>query len=258
MWPQRPRAGGATKKLTRKKSVAPQSGRRKRPARKSVLAVRPDNPRLRLIVTVSLVVVVVVAVVAAYLYGEHRGGYERLASTARHERLVQQRDTLIGKNVKLGQRVTFLKRSQVIDRHATQKVQQANTQLQSQVVELKKKLSFYTDIVAPGQVKSGVHVRALDVVSDGKPHHYRYNLVLLQAPRHSREMRGTVKVVVVSADNQPGVTLNRSFKFRYFENLRGSLQLPADFKPDRITVTVSPRGRSARRVSRSFEWQVTS
>lgn len=223
------------------------------------LAVKPHNPRGRSIVFALGGLAVITAIAGAYVYGEYRGGYQRWIVEARHHRLVQERDALANTNAGLRQQMVFLKRSRDIDRKAQQQVQKDNSALQAKVVELKKQLSFYQDIVAPGKVHSGVRVPALEVIAGQKPRRYHYSLVLMQGPHHP-EIAGTVKLTVVGKRGEKPVALNpRRFKFRYFENLRGDLQLPAGFTPERIDVTVTQNGRhSGDRFKRSFDWQVTS
>ncbi|HET6655684.1 MAG TPA: DUF6776 family protein [Gammaproteobacteria bacterium] len=225
--------------------------------RTTPLAVKPHNPRGRSIVTALAGLVAVTAIAGAYFYGEYRGGYQRWIVQARHEQLIHERDALAKTNADLRQQLVFLKRSRQIDREAQEQVQQTNTNLQAQIVDLKKKLSFYNDIVAPGKVHSGVRVQALEVVAGEQAHRYRYNLVLMQGPRHDRETTGTVKVTVIGQQNAEPVTLDRKFKFRFFENLRGDLQLPAGFTPERIEVTVTQSGDRDDPFKRSFDWQVT-
>lgn len=231
------------------------------------LAVRPHNPRGRSIVVALGALIVATAVAGAYFYGEYRGGYERWIVKARHDRLVHERDALAKSNADLHQEIVFLKRSRKIDHAAQAKVQQSNSDLQAQIVELKKKLNFYNDIVAPGDVHSGLHIQALDVVATGKPRRYHYSLVLMQGPRHARETSGKATMTVVGEQDGKPLALNLAalqdngakahrFKFRYFEDLRGDLLLPRGFKPQRIKVTVTRSGDDDP-LTRTFDWRIT-
>ena len=42
------------------------------------------------------------------------------------------------------------------------------------------------------------------------------------------------------------------FKFRYFQDLTGSLKLPADFEPIRILITAQQQGKAA--LQETFPW----
>ncbi|MEJ2452475.1 MAG: hypothetical protein P8047_17775, partial [Gammaproteobacteria bacterium] len=47
-----------------------------------------------------------------------------------------------------------------------------------------------------------------------------------------------------------------NFRFRYFQNIEGDIQLPAGFKPQRVTIKVIPRHRSSRKepLEKTFDW----
>lgn len=218
----------------------------------------------------AAVVACIAAVAGAYFFGEWRGGYERLAAHRQIVRLTQARDVLARKNADLRQQAVFLKRSRDIDRTAQAHVRKSNETLQAQVVKLRKQLSFYHDIVAPGDdaAHAGVRVQALKLTSADTPGRYHYSMVLMQAPRHNRTTAGTVKMTVVGKRDKAQLALDlralgggksdsRSFKFRYFENLQGELELPAGFSPERVEITVTQNGRNSDPFTRSFDWRVT-
>lgn len=233
------------------------------------LIVKPHNPRGRGLLVAAVVVAFAATVAAAYFVGEWRGGYERLASRAQIARLTKQRDALARKSADLHQQTVFLTRSRDIDRTAQQHVQKTNAALQAQVAGLRKQLSFYHDIIAPGDAtRAGVRVQALKLVADGSPRRYHYSMVLMQAPRHNRTTAGTVKMTVIGKRDETPLKLDlsalgsgtsdiRSFKFRYFENLQGDLELPAGFSPERVEITVTQNGRHTDPFTRSFDWRVT-
>ncbi len=231
------------------------------------LAVKRHNPRGRALVVALLTLALVTAIAGAYFFGEYEGGYEHWIVAARHQRLIRQRDALAQSNADLHQQIVFLQRSAKVDHAARAKVQQNNRALQAQVVGLKKRLSFYDDIVAPGAVHSGVRIQALDLVAVAAPRRYHYSLILMQGPHHAREQHGTVEMKVIGkrddrqvalslADLQHGAA-DRNFKFRYFDNLKGNLTLPKGFDPKRIEVTLTQRGGNDDAVTREFDWRVT-
>lgn len=235
--------------------------------RMTPLTVEPHKPGWRRALWLGAAMV---AIVAAYFAGEWRGGYERLAARAQRAALTQARDGLERDNRSLRQQLVFLKRSRDVDQAAQAHLKQTNSDLQGQLVTLKKQLSFYHDIVAPGDTEPGVRVQAFKLTSGAAADRYHYSLMLMQGPHHAREVAGTVNMAVVGERGKKQVTLKlatveaghsdtRRFKFRYFENLEGNVKLPAGFSPERVEVTVTPSGRHADDpFKRSFEWRVTS
>jgi hypothetical protein len=231
------------------------------------LVVKPHNPRVRVALWTAAAAGCVTLIAGAYFFGEWRGGYERFAARAQIAALTQSRDTFARANGDLRQQMVFLKRSMDIDRTAQTHVQEANAKLQSQVVDLQKQLSFYRDIITPANgTRAGVRVQALTLVADGAPHHFHYSVVLMQAPRHDRTTSGTMTLRVLGKRDGKDAALDfaaldgkaaRMFKFRYFENLQGDLKLPAGFSPERVEVTVTPKGRHSDPLTRDFDWHIT-
>jgi hypothetical protein len=46
------------------------------------------------------------------------------------------------------------------------------------------------------------------------------------------------------------------FRFRYFQDLSGTISLPRGFEPERIVVRAGKRGASTQPLSRTFDWTV--
>ena len=48
------------------------------------------------------------------------------------------------------------------------------------------------------------------------------------------------------------------FRFRYFQDLAGSIALPEDFEPEKVTLHIKPEGKSkSDAVEQVFDWQAT-
>jgi hypothetical protein len=47
-----------------------------------------------------------------------------------------------------------------------------------------------------------------------------------------------------------------AFSFRYFQNLQADLVLPKGFAPARVTVKLTPDGKSAKPLEKSFDWAI--
>jgi hypothetical protein len=93
------------------------------------------------------------------------------------------------------------------------------------------------------------------------------HLVLAQAIGASRRISGFVELNVEGTSGGAPVTLSLAdlagqnerqtrlnFSFRYFQNLRADLVLPEGFAPVRVKVKLTPQGKSAKPVEKSFDW----
>ena len=46
------------------------------------------------------------------------------------------------------------------------------------------------------------------------------------------------------------------FKFRYFQDVEGEINVPGDFIPEQIEVIAQSKGRKATRLEKRFDWKV--
>ena len=44
------------------------------------------------------------------------------------------------------------------------------------------------------------------------------------------------------------------FKFKYFQNFVGDIELPEEFSPESVTVEAAPEGKGAKRVTETVVW----
>ncbi len=58
------------------------------------------------------------------------------------------------------------------------------------------------------------------------------------------------------AELSPDVKRRLNYRFKYFQDLEGTLLLPEGFVPSAVVVEMVPRGHSHPRPSRTFPWTV--
>jgi hypothetical protein len=91
-------------------------------------------------------------------------------------------------------------------------------------------------------------------------------LTLTQVKRNERFVSGVVEMEVEGVEDGltkllPFATLAAGdskalrFRFRYFQRLAGTIQLPDRFQPRRVTIRLSPRGKGQPPgVEKTLEW----
>lgn len=166
---------------------------------------------------------------------------------------------------KLRQRLAILQTDKAISSHAQDKVQQKFKELRDQLAELKKAVSFYKGIMAPGSQQEGLHIEKLSIhhTDEGQ---YRFSLILAQLGnnRWRPYLKGKVSWQLIGTQDGKPVTLggsvfvtdgsDNSFRFRYFQELSGTLQVPADITPKKVIISAVSNSQRDYRAQHTYQW----
>lgn len=188
---------------------------------------------------------------------------ERLRDERR--RLIDETHRLEKENRRLGERVVALERAADIDREATAELRESLRQMQERLSEYKKELAFYRGIVSPEEAKAGVRVQQFGIADTGETGLYRFNLVLIQAARHDRNIRGRVRLRIEGLRGGESAGLRWSdvaldspsdlvFSFKYFQELSGTFRLPPAFEPTLVEVEIVPGNSGSEAFTDSYDW----
>lgn len=231
----------------------------------------PDKPRFVIvphrpyarIVLVVLAVFWVASVIAAWTIATRLAvpGLARvkdeLAVTARR---ADQAEELVDQ---LRQNVATLRRSDQISRSANTELQAALAEREEEVSGLRADVAFYERLVgATGQRRGlAVHEALFAQEAGGS---WRYTITVTQNLNRGAISKGEARMSVegvsggrlrtlswdelLQKPNSPG----QPFSFRYFQQLEGSIALPADFTPQRVRVQLRSGGST---VDQAFDWQ---
>jgi len=216
-------------------------------------------------------VLLVVLAVAAYLLFESGIRYsgQRVQQLTRQLKGMEgSYDALQKVNIELREQIAILKRSSEIDRRAAREVRNEYAGLRKQVVELRKQLAFYQGIVSPGDSKPGLKVQRFHLEPAQEEGAFFYSLTLTQVKRNERYVRGVVEMEIegmekgkarllkfgkLAADNSK--VLN--YKFRYFQNFEGEIQIPAQFEPKKVRILLKPRGKGQPSgIEKTMDWPI--
>jgi len=198
----------------------------------------------------------VVLVSAGYLVfqrGVRHAGTELERLQGEQAELTRKLHDALDENASLRQKLAIQERSSEIDRLASQEVRNDFAGLQNKVQALRKELAFYRGIVSPTGNKAGLNIQRFDLEPESAAGRYRYKLMLTQVKRNDRYVRGVVEIEVAGMQDGQRKTLSFSslqvgdsdslnFKFRYFQDFEGEIEVPSEFEPERLTIRVKPRG----------------
>ena len=135
------------------------------------------------------------------------------------------------------------------------------TQLHTVNAGLETELGFFRKIMVPGETDQGIYVERLSV-SASTASTYVIEATLIQVAERPSIVSGSVRLEIQGTQNGEAVRLmtadlggaptNLDFRFRYFQALEQTVELPTEFTPSRIKVAVI--GKKGTPVEAEFVW----
>jgi len=231
----------------------------------SNLVVRKIDPRRRRMLMAAAGACLLVAAALGFLLGRYSVGYIGEHAERYHKTLTSLQDAYAD-NARLRERVAALESSEQVARGANGDLREQIGGLQQQLADVKGELSLYKSLAAAGSNGTGLGVHQVLIRPTGAPNVFEYTLTLMQNLEKADVISGTVRIWVEgSLGGEPArLGLERlqanepdglDYSFKYFQVLRGSITLPADFEPARILVELDPdRGGESETVKADFDW----
>ncbi len=235
----------------------------------SNLVVKTHSPGRHRLLVGGLVLALLASSYGLFEFGRIRGGYDLLDSREQ----ISQRDREIAQLSRqieqLRDEVVLLETSSGIDGQAHEQIEERLQVLQGTIQEQAEDLAFYKGIISPEDGQAGLKIRDFAVESGSGPGQYLVKIVLIQAKDHGRQVSGVVdlsvdgqlagegKALALKDVRETAETAGAlAFSFRYFQEIEEVLSLPQGFEPEKINIEVRPKGRSARTIRKSFDWQL--
>ncbi len=226
------------------------------------LIIKPRySPRIKLLVAVIVVVALLTSAGLIYNYGLNRAGFERQSAEQTQQTLQDDMRKLRDENQDLQESLARAQRTIQMDQAAYQDLDKSLKSSAQEIVKLREELNFYRNIISPADKKSGLRIQNLYIESAGSANQYRYKLVLIQALKHEKTIQGRAVLEIsgvqvgedvvlhVPAANEHPILVN----FKYFQDIEGKLQLPKNFQPKRIKVSITTPG-GASMAEATYDW----
>lgn len=228
-----------------------------------LMAISCVSWQQRLFIALGLALLLLVW--GAYELGQWRAGYNKLEAVQLRLELNGQIDKLTDENQALGEQVTMLERTRLVDDESADEVRNTLVQLQDEVLELREEVDFYRGIISPADRQAGLDIQSFKLSSGGETGLYHYDLVMTHVLRNQSIVSGSVKVFVQGVQDGVPVTLDfkklspnnsvtEAFKFRYFQALAGDVRLPEGFVARAVQVEITSGGSNS--MNKSFPWAV--
>lgn len=168
--------------------------------------------------------------------------------------------------VELRKRLVIYETSEEIDRISVKKAQDMVLELESQNAALEQEVAFYRNIMAPESASAGLVINSIDIQPTDILNVYRYSVVLAQLKSSGNFVNGRAQIQVEGLQNEQAISLNLNeletgaakegvaFKFRYFEELKGTLTLPDGFIPKQVLVVLQTKKKNSQNIEKTQIW----
>ncbi len=224
------------------------------------------KPRWQLLGLLVLIVLLAAGGWELYDLGKLHGVVDLAMVRTENHTLKRQARKLSSENKEMMSKLAILERSSQIDQQAALAVRSDLGQLEEELQAAREEVEFYRGIVAPGDVNPGLRIHRFALEPGLVSGEFHYELVLTQLKHNDRFISGTVdwKIVGTQAGEptqlelagvtDPGIS-QLKFRFRYFQDLAGIIQLPEGFLGDHVELTVRPEGKTQQApVVQKFNW----
>jgi hypothetical protein len=201
-----------------------------------------------------------------YDLGKLHGADELRSLRTQHSVLKKRLGKVLGDDKVLREKVAILQRSSQIDRQAALGVKEDLGKLEEELQAAREEVEFYRGIVSPGDVKPGLRIHRFELVDGVATGEYRYDLVLTQLKHNDLPVSGVADWRIVgSLNGEPGelgladvtqpAVQHLHFKFRYFQDLAGTLYLPDGFEAKKVFLSIRPEGKgNPPPVEQEYDW----
>jgi len=159
-------------------------------------------------------------------------------------------------------RIAVLERSEQVAKAAVGDVQQTLREREEEIESLRSDLAFYGRLVGGGKREGlAVHVLKLHHMPDSQA--WNFVATLTQNFKRGQDTRGHVTLAIEGVQNGKLATLDWAaltqgqdpsgieYGFKYFQQVNGTIMLPAGFQANRIRVRAEGEGG---RVEQDFAW----
>jgi len=224
------------------------------------------RPGYRLRRTLILLIFSITAAVLGYVTGMAQGGFRFSTAEESRDRLEEQVEQLREQNSETSQELVNLERGRTIDAQALNQARRTIVDLETQIASLNADLTFYKNIMAPSETSKGLQVDRLSVQGARQEGAYNFKLVLTQVGDNKSYISGVVAVNVIGMrDDEKEVIALRDlsddiddlgvkFRFRYFQDIEGRLEVPDGFEPVELQVVARAEGNKSSQAERTFDW----
>jgi len=169
--------------------------------------------------------------------------------------LRQQFAEIVKNKRMLEQQLSEQQQTNAIQQGSEQELQLQLTELQAQVMNLKKELMFYQNITQ-GNSTSKLQVRETFISKTELPDVYRYRIVITQGKKVSKPITGKVKLALKTDNDEKNSDIaEHNLNLRHIQVIEGSVNIAENVTPEAITIKIT-QGKKTR-LNETIKWQIS-
>jgi len=168
--------------------------------------------------------------------------------------LEQMRDSHEREQVALRRELVNLQVAQNVGEQSGAELRDNIKTLRDEQAQLREELVFYRSLIAPNKLTEGLQVASFELF-ERRSGVFTYHLLLTQVTSQRSRISGRVTLQVAGqqagqAQVLPLTDLSEidgyplRYRFRYFQDLKGQIDLPQGFTPEQVQIVVTGKGRS--------------
>jgi hypothetical protein len=201
-------------------------------------------------------------------FGQILGGFNRNEIEARIAALESENGDLRKENVQLHAKTMKQESELAMMSGAQASLTKQALELSSENTQIKEELVFLQKLVADSNKQVGLSIQRLSVERE-RQDAWRYRLLLVRGAGQKEEFVGHVTVqvtlqpiaagvsparaaIITLPDDQPGTAAALQLKFKYYQRLEGTIEVPQDSVVRAVTVRAFESGQSAPRATRNL------
>jgi|TARA_B100000767_G_scaffold264132_1_gene278668 hypothetical protein len=227
----------------------------------SLYRVVEDQPVRKGVYAMTFVLTLLLVLVSGFLAGQWRAQQAISENAILRVALSETQDA----EQELRNRIVDAELSLATQKFAVTDMRVQLTNMHGERAELLEELGFFRNLMTSDDGPRGLRVGDFDLYAGEGPSSYNFVILVTQAAKVRRLVSGQASLVVrgILEGNDAQFSLTElgtdkeaslDFRFRYFQDLAGVLNLPENFVPQVVIVTV--RTKKGPSVDRSFPWAV--
>jgi hypothetical protein len=128
-----------------------------------------------------------------------------------------------------------------------------------------EELAFLRGIVSENPDKTGLRVQKFKLEPGMEENRFNYHFSVSQVINSGTTAKGKIHIKLEGVQDEQAVTLglkdltggklrNHKMRFRFFQNVEGTLILPDGFVPVKFVIELEPEGKKKDKVTAIYDW----
>lgn len=232
------------------------------------LVVRTYAPARRWTMLASVLLLGVVALYLAFEFGRQKAGFDGIQAGQQRAALESQIASLQNTMHDLQVQLAAADEARISQVRERSEVAKNIGELQAALGRAQQDLEFYRGIANPvaGAMPQPVRVQQFQVLTtDAAARSYTLRFALNRPTRPEESTSGTLRVTIEGERAGAAASVELAlltdgkqrelpYSFRYYSNVEQLVTMPADFRPERVTIEIRPARKGLAPYRQTFVW----